>query len=113
MSQLKRKNGNDPGNESNKSRATAKSEKGIVTPTLTKHGRSGDPRMNRAVQAKVDNPDLSLVAALMEGGFVFNNLEAPGVKISTVTDAENVTIYQRRNQLLRRLRRIKGKASKT
>mmetsp|Transcript_5545 Transcript_5545/g.9926 ORF Transcript_5545/g.9926 Transcript_5545/m.9926 type:complete len:425 (+) Transcript_5545:476-1750(+) len=114
-SQLKRKNNNDPpDNESKKSRATTtKAEKGQVTPTLTKHGRSGDPRMNRAVQAKVDNPDLSLVAALMEGGFVFNNLEAPGVKISTVTDAENVTIYQRRNQLLRRLRRIKGKASKT
>jgi len=114
-SQLKRKNNNDPpDNESKKSRATTtKAEKGQVTPTLTKHGRSGDPRMNRAVQAKVDNPNLSLVAALMAGGFVFNTLDAPGLNMSAVKDAENVTIYQRRNQLLRRLRRIKTSASKT
>ena len=72
-----------------------------------RHGRSGDPRMTRAVQAKLDNPDVPLVDALVEGGFVFPELDAPGVKISNVKDTDNVTVYQRRNQLMRRLRLLK------
>merc|ERR1712086_636875 len=79
-----------------------------------KCGASGDPRMNRAVQAKLDNPNLSLVTALMKGGFVFNDMaNSPEVSLSDVRDTDNITVYQRRNQLLRRLRKIKEKASKT
>lgn len=37
-------------------------------------GAAGDPRMNLAVQAKLDNPDLSTLAALTKGGFVFITL---------------------------------------
>ena len=70
--------------------------------------------MNRAVQAKLDNPNLSLVIALMKGGFVFNDMaNSPEVSLSDVRDTDNITVYQRRNQLLRRLRKIKEKASKT
>lgn len=68
--------------------------------------------MNQAVQAKVNNPNLSLVAALMAGGFVFPDFNAQGVSMSDVKDTDNVTLYQRRNQLLRRLRYMKGKGSK-
>lgn len=77
-------------------------------------GRVGDPRMNLAVQAKMADPDLSLVAALIAGGFVFGpELNAPGVKVSTVKDVDGVTVYQRRNQLLRRMRLAKkGKGAK-
>ncbi len=76
-------------------------------------GRSGDPRMNRAVSAKLQNPQLPLVTALLEGGFVFPSLDEPCVKVSAVLDTDGVTIYQRRNQLLRRLRLEKGKAKDT
>ena len=75
-------------------------------------GRCGDPRMNRAVQAKIDNPHMPLMTALLRGGFVFPALDEPGVKLSAVKDTDNVTVYQRRNQLLRRLRLEKGKNKK-
>lgn len=79
-----------------------------------KHGASGDPRMNRAVQAKIEDPNLSFVEALVRGGFIFNHIEnSPGMSLGAVRDADNITLYQRRNQLMRRLRYIKGKASKT
>ena len=79
-----------------------------------KSGVSGDPRMNRAVQAKLDSPNLPLVIALVKGGFVFNDMaNSPEVSLSDVRDTDNITVYQRRNQLLRRLRKIKEKASRT
>ena len=44
-----------------------------------KPGYPGDPRMNHAVQAKINNPNLFLVAPLMTGGFIFSNLaDEPG-----------------------------------
>eukprot|EP00804_Cyclotella_cryptica_P001423 CCRYP_003676-RA/>CCRYP_003676-RA protein AED:0.16 eAED:0.16 QI:336/0.8/0.83/1/0.8/0.66/6/0/484 len=54
-------------------------------------GRLGDPRMNRAVQAKLDNPDISLVTALVRGGFVFPGLEESKGQLSLVKDIDNVT----------------------
>mmetsp|Transcript_27612 Transcript_27612/g.57985 ORF Transcript_27612/g.57985 Transcript_27612/m.57985 type:complete len:350 (-) Transcript_27612:822-1871(-) len=74
-------------------------------------GRSGDPRMNRAVRAKLQNPQLPLVTALVEGGFVFPSLDEPGVKVSAALDSDGVSVYQRRNQLLRRLRVEKKKTN--
>ena len=58
-------------------------------------GRRGDPHMNLAVQAKMADYNLSLVAALIAGGFVFPELNSPGVKASTVNDLDGVTVYQR------------------
>ncbi|KAL7536923.1 hypothetical protein ACHAXR_007472, partial [Thalassiosira sp. AJA248-18] len=74
-------------------------------------GRTGDPRMNGAVQAKLDNPNLPLVAALFAGGFVFPDIDTPGVKLKDVKDTDNVTVNQRKNQLLRRLRDLYAESS--
>ncbi|KAL7483567.1 hypothetical protein ACHAW6_009200 [Cyclotella cf. meneghiniana] len=76
-------------------------------------GRTGDPRMNRAVKAKLENPSMSLIAALVIGGFVFPDLEKLEGRLSSVKDTDNVTVYQRRNQLLRRLRIEKRKSGST
>lgn len=77
-------------------------------------GRFGDPRMNRAVEAKMISPHLTLVEALVAGGFIFPGIDSPGIKIGDVKDTDSVTVYQRRNQLMRRLRFLKkGKAKET
>lgn len=72
---------------------------------LDHHGRQGDPRMNAALQAKLKDPDLPLLEALAAGGFVFEDVSETGVKSCEAKDKDGVTLYQRRNQLLRRLRK--------
>jgi hypothetical protein len=60
-----------------------KKEESITNPSgtsTTKLGRKGDPRMHRAVAARLADPDITLV------------------------DADGVTLGQRKNQLSRRLR---------
>jgi hypothetical protein len=70
-------------------------------------GRRGDPRMNRAVAARLANPNLSLLDALIEGGFTFPN----GTDSSrNDVDSDNVHVAQRKNQLSRRLRHHKRKS---
>jgi hypothetical protein len=55
--------------------------------------------MNRAVAARLRDPSLSLYAALFVGGFNY-----PSSDEASTLDDENVTLGQRKNQLLRRLR---------
>lgn len=62
----------------------------------------GDPRMNRAVQAKLKNPHVSLSDALRIGGFGY-----PPRATASAVDCENVTLGQRKNQLNRRLRQAR------
>lgn len=69
---------------------------------MSKLGRKGDPRMHRAVAARLADPDMTLLDALRRGGFDFP-LDACGHD-STLVDADNVTLGQRKNQLSRRLR---------
>mmetsp|Transcript_4360 Transcript_4360/g.6684 ORF Transcript_4360/g.6684 Transcript_4360/m.6684 type:complete len:431 (+) Transcript_4360:81-1373(+) len=92
-----------------KAYAQVKKAKKKASSTATKQsvqpGRPGDPRMNAAVQAKLEDPDLPLLEALAVGGFIFEDINKPGVKSSEVRDKDGVTVYQRRNQLLRRLRK--------
>ena len=64
-----------------------------------KTGRKGDPRMHRAVAARMENPELSLFEALRIGGFDYAADED-----ASIMDAEKVTLGQRKNQLSRRLR---------
>lgn len=71
-------------------------------------GKRGDPRMNKAVAAKLENPQISLLDALLVGGFEFPELYKPGITVAAVIDAENVSLGQRKNQLLRRLRKEKN-----
>ena len=75
-------------------------------------GRHGDERMNKAVKARQQDPKMSLIAALLHGGFIFPQLYTPGVKMSQVKDTEGVTVYQRKNQLNRRLREERNRKMK-
>jgi hypothetical protein len=65
----------------------------------TKTGRKGDPRMHRAVAARMRDPNMTLFDALRVGGF-----EYPADDDAGCVDSENVTLGQRKNQLSRRLR---------
>jgi len=68
--------------------------------------------MNKAVKARQQDPKMSLLAALLHGGFIFPQLYTPGVKMSQVKDTEGVTVYQRKNQLNRRLREERNRKLK-
>jgi hypothetical protein len=71
-------------------------------------GRHGDPRMHRAVAARLLNPELSLLEALLEGGFCFpEGTEGSGKSDRNIYDADGVLLCQRKNQLSRRLRLAK------
>ena len=73
----------------------------------THPGRVGDKRMNKAVEARLQNPDLPYLDALIAGGFVFPKLHTPGKKPNEAKDTDDVTLAQRKNQLMRRLRAVK------
>lgn len=73
-------------------------------------GRKGDARMHRALTLKLEDPELPLVDALKQGGFVFEGLDQGGKPHHEVFDQDNVSLMQRKNQLLRRLRVEKKKA---
>jgi len=90
--------------DDNTKQSAAKGPKSII-----KSGRKSDPRMDAAVEAKINDPDLSLVDALRQGGFVFPNIDDTNAPQYTVVDSDNVKITQRKNQLLRRLRSMKKK----
>jgi hypothetical protein len=62
--------------------------------------------MDRAMQAKLDDPTLPLLDALRLGGFVFPKLVG-SIPQSSFIDTDNIKITQRKNQLLRRLRSAK------
>ena len=72
----------------------------------SKLGRKGDPRMHRAVAARLENPEISLFEALQIGGFQY-----PTNDDSSIMDAEKVTLGQRKNQLSRRLRLARNQSS--
>ena len=64
-----------------------------------------DPRMNRALEARLHNPALTLFQCLCIGGFDFHEDDAAEL------DSENVTLAQRKNQLNRRLRALRKRVS--
>ena len=64
----------------------------------SKLGRKGDPRMHKALKARLDDPKISLLDALIVGGFEFQ------WKNGISYDKDNVQLGQRKNQLSRRLR---------
>jgi len=71
------------------------------TDSHVKHGRRGDPRMHRAVAARLANPNLSLSEAIRIGGFKIE------VDKDGETLVEGVAMSQRKNQLSRRIRLAK------
>ncbi|KAL7550876.1 hypothetical protein ACHAWF_014074 [Thalassiosira exigua] len=72
-------------------------------------GRKGDARMHRAVTAKMETSALSLVDALQSGGFTFEGLNDKGKPHHEIFDQDGVSLMQRKNQLLRRVRVEKKK----
>jgi len=72
-------------------------------------GRKGDVRMHRAVDYKMENKDASLVDALTHGGFEFEGLGTNGKAHHEVFDQDGISLLQRKNQLLRRVRNEKRK----
>mmetsp|Transcript_22269 Transcript_22269/g.53941 ORF Transcript_22269/g.53941 Transcript_22269/m.53941 type:complete len:487 (-) Transcript_22269:266-1726(-) len=72
-------------------------------------GRKGDARMHKAVTTKIESPETSLVEALQEGGFNFDGLNEKGRPHHEVFDQDGVSLMQRKNQLLRRIRVEKKK----
>mmetsp|Transcript_6898 Transcript_6898/g.19362 ORF Transcript_6898/g.19362 Transcript_6898/m.19362 type:complete len:533 (+) Transcript_6898:519-2117(+) len=71
-----------------------------------KVGRRGDPRMHEAVRYRLTHPKCTLLDALVHGGFLFPPLHLANVSDRFVRDANGVTLSQRKNQLMRRLRVI-------
>ena len=80
---------------------------------FSKLGRRGDPRMHKAVAARLVNVDMPLIKALLVGGFTFPLLDDEGspkdrnvakIDDAKVMDAEGVSLAQRKNQLSRRIR---------
>ena len=65
--------------------------------------------MHRAVTLKMASNDKSLVEALQEGGFNFDGLNEKGKPHHEVFDQDGVSLMQRKNQLLRRIRVEKKK----
>ena len=102
-------------NSSKKSSVSASSKPGIIADGAkfkvkgAHPRRSGDERMNKAIGAKRLNPNMSHLDAILAGGFMFPNMNAPGVKFGDAKDLDGVRINQRKNQLMRRLRNEKKK----
>ncbi|GFH61722.1 predicted protein [Chaetoceros tenuissimus] len=95
--------------------ATSGSEK-------TRGGRRGDPRMHKSVEARLADPSISLLGALLKGGFKFpgysndettlNSQESTskdGVSEREIYDEDGIQMSQRKNQLGRRLRSLRVK----
>lgn len=72
-----------------------------------RRGRKSDPRMDRAIAAKLQDQKMSNLEALQKGGFIFageNGTKAPEAEM---VDPDGVTLTQRKNQLWRRIRELR------
>lgn len=67
-------------------------------------GSRGDPRMNLALHLIQNNSDMSLYDALTQGGFYFPGWGKKGVSAKQCRDSSGITLWQRKNQLMRRRR---------
>lgn len=105
--------GNSSSASTNNNNKSDKNSKGYKN----RKGRKGDPRMHRAVAARMADPTMTLLDALRAGGFNYP-LAPPntgkdgddGINNSNsmynVEDEEGVQLGQRKNQLSRRLRQL-------
>uniref|UniRef100_A0A7R9Z5V8 Uncharacterized protein n=1 Tax=Pseudictyota dubia TaxID=2749911 RepID=A0A7R9Z5V8_9STRA len=67
--------------------------------------RMEDPRMSRAVAAKLDNLELPLEDALAKGGFVFPIVgrELGDACDRKIRDQDNVTLFSRKKELMKKM----------
>ena len=66
--------------------------------------------MDKAVQAKLDNPNISNEEALCLGGYVYSVKK--GVSQKDLVDMEGISLTQRKNSLRKRMKRIELKKQK-
>eukprot|EP00566_Odontella_aurita_P008295 CAMPEP_0113560844 /NCGR_PEP_ID=MMETSP0015_2-20120614/19655_1 /TAXON_ID=2838 /ORGANISM="Odontella" /LENGTH=651 /DNA_ID=CAMNT_0000462591 /DNA_START=1268 /DNA_END=3220 /DNA_ORIENTATION=- /assembly_acc=CAM_ASM_000160 len=71
--------------------------------------QGGDPRMKRAIAARLADLHLPLLDALIKGGFKFPAKKEKGISDKSIMDCDGVSLYQRKNQLNRRLRERRRK----
>jgi len=71
-------------------------------------GRESDPRMTKAVEIRFSDRKVSPLDALRAGGFVFR--EDPSK--NDMVDEDGITLAQRKNNLCRRIRRLRERAMK-
>jgi len=71
-------------------------------------GRPSDPRMVKAVAAKIADPSLPLEFVLEEAGFSFHEDPETGI----IVDEDGIACKQRKNQLCRRIRQEREKKEK-
>jgi len=93
---------------------TKKKRKDKKQKTNNRKGRSGrksDPRMLRAVEIRLAEPDIPLQEALTRGGFQFRRREdfLGGGTDKDLIDNDGIALSQRKNNLCRRLRVEKEK----
>ncbi|KAL3784797.1 hypothetical protein HJC23_013837 [Cyclotella cryptica] len=100
------------GSKSSKKKDKASDAPAKGKATNVKSGRKSDPRMDRAVEAKLADPSMSLLDALRAGGFEIPSSSSSSAPQYVVVDGDNVKITQRKNQLLRRLRTVKKEDQK-
>uniref|UniRef100_A0A7R9W0J9 CRAL-TRIO domain-containing protein n=1 Tax=Pseudictyota dubia TaxID=2749911 RepID=A0A7R9W0J9_9STRA len=81
---------------------------GKVLNSKKKGKRWRDPRMTRAVQAKVESPKMSLLDALISGGYDYQRTKPNRHTDKDIRDSEGVLLYQRKNHLCRRLRDMRN-----
>lgn len=72
-----------------------------------RHGRKADPRMARAVAAKLKDQKMSNLEALQKGGFIFAGGSGTKAVEAYMVDPDGVTLAQRKNQLCRRIRQLR------
>ena len=73
------------------------------TPARRRRGRGPrDPRMEKAVKAKLADPKMPLLDALVHGGYVFR--EQGSTTQGSMVDEDGITLRQRKNNLCRRIR---------
>ena len=106
-SSLDSKNGKKPKGKKRQTKPSKKQQEDLIRGPP--RGKYVDPRMQKAVEAKMDDPKLPLYDALVIGGFVFK--DDPSVKDGMV-DLDGTTLAQRKNNLCRRIRLEKEKLAK-
>ena len=96
------------GRVSNSQTNTSTGTSTVTAPNTAKNGMGRgrrDPRMATALKAKLADPDMSLLDALVLGGYVFT--EEGGSSGGGKVDQDGITLRQRTNNLCRRIRTAK------
>ena len=107
-------------NHDEEHQANKHAQQEIITISGRTLRRGGDVRMHKAVAARLENPTITLMEALVSGGFRFPTTDCDedkkvassllgSIDRKVLLDEDGVQLCQRKNQLSRRLRIIRKK----